>query len=135
MGMSVRITGGKLERDRDATIFIGDDGRQIRFEHIHFRVGAWFIPRRVAFQWCGCIYIGRVWAASGFTLNMFAHEYGHYLQQHEMGCWRYIWRVALPSVWSVLSNPHGHLWHPVEEDATRRGMRYLAKQEPWYGYE
>ena len=124
MSVRIRICGGYLENTSRGTRYVGTDGRCVCFVGVRVRRGGWFVPSRVAFQFCGRIYVGRKWAGEDFSVLMIAHEYGHFLQQRELGFWRYLWRVAYPSVLSVLRDPYGHLHHPVEEDATRRGLRY-----------
>ena len=61
--------------------------------------------------------------------NDIMHEYGHIQQEQEMGTWKYIWKIAIPSVtFNIFSDSEGKNWFsknyyntPWEYDADNRG--------------
>ena len=77
-----------------------------------------------AYQLNGMIHVSSSWANDGFNVYDFAHEYGYYLQQEEMGSLKY-YMMAMASVYSVYSNPGNHLQQPFEMEASRLGLEYL----------
>lgn len=117
------ITGGFLASDRGGTTFRGMDGLQLFFPGVRFSTR--MVAPRAAYQIGGTIYISRSWANSGFNLKAFAHEYGHYLQQQEWGTLYYVFKVAIPSVYSAWFFPDTHHLNWFEQDATARGNRLL----------
>ncbi|MBR3284047.1 MAG: hypothetical protein IKI60_01855 [Alloprevotella sp.] len=119
-----KIYRGRLMQEPGGVLFIGDDSRKIFFERVRVHVGKFFIPRETAFQISGHIFISRHWLKRGFSLETFAHEYGHYLQQRRLGFFPYLFRVAIPSVWSLLLNPVAHVTKRYERHATLIGKRY-----------
>ncbi|NEN22632.1 hypothetical protein G3O08_03820 [Cryomorpha ignava] len=62
--------------------------------------------------------------------DLLRHEYGHYLQSQEVGP-IYITKFGIPS---LLSIDGSHDYHPVEQDANIRGLKYFRKKDgsnPW----
>ena len=63
--------------------------------------------------------------------SLFQHEYGHYLQSQSMG-WAYLPRVGIPSLLSTGT----HNYHPVEQDANARAIRFFHERTEgnfkWY---
>jgi hypothetical protein len=74
-----------------------------------------------AYQFNGTIHINPdvKWSASDII-----HEYGHYIQQQEMGTWGYMTDVAIPSLWSAARDPENHDTKWFEKDATEKGNDY-----------
>ena len=70
----------------------------------------------------GCYINGYSTLSANPNNHLFQHEYGHYLQSQEMGI-AYLNRVGIPSAFSN----HNHKFHPVEQDANRRGFLYFNK--------
>jgi hypothetical protein len=122
---TLKISGGRLINAADGVCFVGDDGRVSFFRGVSFSTRG--VVRNAAYQLCGCIHISAAWAASGFNLRNFAHEYGHYIQQRRLGLWRYIWKIALPSVYSVFSDARRHAGRAFEQEATALGSEYLSR--------
>ena len=124
----IHIHGGTLYRTVTGTCYKGADGSHILFRGVRCHVSRWLVRPLTAYQFCGHIVIGWRWAKRDFNLRFLAHEYGHYLQQREMGTWRFLLRVALPSVWSVLRDSNRHFHQDFERDATQKGKEYLASE-------
>ena len=122
------IKGGTLQRTKEGTRYEGTDGSYILFRGVRCHVSKWLARPLTAYQFYGHIVIGRRWARSSFDVQLLAHEYGHYLQQRELGLWKYLWRIALPSVFSVLRNARQHFTKDFERDASRRGRDYLRAE-------
>lgn len=57
---------------------------------------------------------------------LFQHEYGHYLQSQAYG-WMYMQLYAIPSVIDAGRKKKGHDFHPIEQDANVRALRYFVK--------
>ena len=60
------------------------------------------------------------------SANLIRHEYGHYLQLQEMGAWKYLFEVAIPSVTGFILEDKKklkckYLELPWEYDASYRG--------------
>ena len=123
------ISGGTLIATPDGTHYAGTDGTQLLLRGVQCHVSRWCVLPRTAYQLCGHIFISRRWARTTFDLTLLTHEYGHFLQQRELGLWRYLWRVALRSTFSVLRNRGQHFAQPYERDATRRGRQYLLDHQ------
>lgn len=124
----VAIRGGRLVTTPVGVVYEGDDGTQCLFAGVRLSVGRWCVKHGAAFQWGGTVYVSRWWVNDErvpFDVHHFAHEYGHYLQQREMGWWRYLRKVAYPSVKDLLFGPaQQHYKLPCEHDATQRGKAY-----------
>lgn len=123
------IADGTLHWCEQGTLFVGHRSERILFRGVRARLGG-TLPN-TAFQFNGCIRIGRQWQKS-FTVALFAHEYGHFLQQQQLGLWRYTW-LALKSVLSVvlstLLRRHNHFTRSFERNATYRGQQYRRMGE------
>lgn len=117
------ITGGLLAAGRRGTTFHGENGLQVFFPGIRFSTN--LVVPHAAYQLGGVIHISVTWAGRGFDLNAFAHEYGHFLQQQEWGILYYLFKVAIPSVYSAWFFPATHHLNWYEQDATLRGNRWL----------
>lgn len=64
------------------------------------------------------------------------HEYGHYLQYTELGKWKYIFHIAIPSLHSAFWNkPFIHNKKSFEIDANRRAFRFFSEHQNWNFYE
>ena len=121
-----KLADGELRQKPDGVLFVGSNGSRILFEGVKVHVGTFFIPRDTAFQIAGHVFISRHWLSGGFSLVSFSHEYGHFLQQRALGSLRYVFGIALPSVWSMLTNPILHPTRRFERHATLLGKRYVA---------
>lgn len=127
-GERIRISGGYLESVDGGTYFYGDNGSTVFFKGVDFSIDSKLIADYSAYQFNGTIHVEEKWAYNGFDIYVFAHEYGHYLQQEEMGFWNYLTDVAIPSMYSAQHNdPYTHSQQPFEKDATKRGEEYLNK--------
>jgi hypothetical protein len=90
-----------------------------------------------AFSAGAAIFIGtdKVWnnPQKHFILQ---HEYGHYLQYIEFWKWKYIFRIAIPSLCSAFWNkPFIHNKKSFEMDANRRAFRFFNEPQSWNFYE
>ena len=124
---TLRIAGGFLQETGNGTWYYGEDGKQIFFEGIGIST-AEPIASGTAFQVGGVISISQDWlndTRHPFTIKDFAHEYGHYLQELEMGSGSYWKDVAIPSGYNLLTDPGSHDDMPYEQDATKRGNDYM----------
>lgn len=118
-GMLIRINGGTLFRSHS-------DDSEVFFPGIRAHAGGLLVAPNGAFQLWGHIFIGRRWHKDGFLLHNFAHEYGHFLQERSMGHIRYFFRVALPSLWSLIRRPLRHGKKSFEREATRLGLEFIT---------
>ena len=58
--------------------------------------------------------------------KLFQHEYGHYLQSQATG-FMYLQRYGIPSAFSGSTFYNKHKYHPAEQDANRRALKYFNK--------
>lgn len=117
------IAGGTLEERNGGVVYTGNDGSTCFFAGV--KLGDGFAVENTAYQLGGVITISKSWTS--FNVDDFAHEYGHYLQEQEMGHWNYFWDVAVYSAYDMLVNGgYGHQDLSVEKDATERGKAYLS---------
>lgn len=121
-----RIKGGYLYEVDGGTIFCGDDDRFVWFPGVG--VSTSYVVDGTAYQLNGTIHISEDWLDDGFDIYDFAHEYGHYLQQVEMGNWKYYKDVAAESAGDMITDPDNHSSQPYEQDATERGYNFLYGQ-------
>lgn len=119
---ALRILEGYLIPKTDHVIFRSDEGGEIVFQGV--RISTSMVVKNSAYQLNGIIYISKNWIKGGFSIQDFTHEYGHYLQQQEMGLFKYLRKVALPSIFSLLTKPKTHYHRPFERDATNKGNEY-----------
>lgn len=119
----LRIKGGYLEEKDGGTYFYGDDGSSVFFKDVGFYTS--LVANGDDYQWIEVICVSGNWANSGFSVYDFAHEYGHYLQQEDMGTGKYLVNIAIPSVYSASTDPYNHSSQSYEQDATNRGEEYL----------
>ncbi|MBR1594174.1 MAG: hypothetical protein IJ692_04520 [Alloprevotella sp.] len=128
--MNIEIEDGILRNGREGTLFRSRaTGKEILFRGVRTHVGGWYMPPYAAFQLFGHIHIGRRWQKEGFCVTDYAHEYGHYLQEKSIGHLRYVFCVAIPSVWSLLRNPRRHAEKRFEQEATCLGRDFLHEQQ------
>lgn len=123
---TIKIDGGFLQEVQDGTWYFGNDGRRIFFDGVGIST-AGVVPG-TAYQSGGVITISQEWindAKRPFNIKDFAHEYGHYLQEQEMGSSAYWTDVAIPSAYNMLTDPKSHDYLPCEQDATKRGNDYM----------
>ena len=59
---------------------------------------------------------------------LFQHEYGHYLQSQASGP-LYLQRYGIPSAFSSGPFKENHNYHPAEQDANARALRYFNEYE------
>ena len=111
------------------TVFFGENGFMTFYRDVTFSTKN--VVDGAAYQLNGVIHISQSWANNGFSNDDFAHEYGHFLQQQEMGTLAYLRYVAIPSMESVWTDPDNHASEPFEIDATERGMEY-KNNNTWY---
>ena len=71
------------------------------------------------------------------SVAMLRHEYGHRLQLRKLGLWRYIRRVAVPSLTANLLSrrhklPYDYYGSPWEAEADRLGQAQRSRDNhPW----
>lgn len=120
-----KIQGGYLIPKETHVLFPSDKGEEIIFQGI--RVSTSRVVKNAAYQLNGVIYISKNWIKKGFSVQDFAHEYGHYLQQKELGLFKYLVKIAFPSMFSLAAKPKKHFQRPFERDATNKGNEYLKR--------
>jgi natural product precursor len=81
-----------------------------------------FQPSGSAYQFNGTIHVGSDYTS--FNRKDLEHEYGHWIQESQMGSASYLWNVGIPSM-ATASNPN-HLSEPYEVDATNLGSQYFS---------
>lgn len=59
--------------------------------------------------------------------SLFQHEYGHYLQSRASGP-LYLGKYAIPSFYDTMFGRGKHKYHPVEQDANARAIKYFEKE-------
>lgn len=124
----LKINGGTLEEINGGVQYTGDDGSSCYFEGV--TISTCFVREGTAYQLFGCIHISEDWINGGFSVKNFAHEYGHYLQEKEMGIFDYIVDVAYPSAYNMwFEDGYNHNELECEIDADRRAQEYL--QSHW----
>ena len=127
-GGKVNISNGTLENMQNGVQYVGTDGTTCFFEGVNFVIGGTL--ENTAYQFNGTIHIDESWLKNGFNVDNFAHEYGHHLQQQEMGTLYYFAYVAIPSVWNEWAEGgSGHSSMPYEKDADKRGSDYYNKNK------
>ncbi|MGE9312244.1 hypothetical protein ACLOAU_11375 [Niabella sp. CJ426] len=119
----MRIQGGTLYADLNGTTYIGDDGAVCYFQGVSFTTDC-ATGGKAAYQLDGIIHVTDDWANDGFDIYKFSHEYGHYLQQQQMGDAAYYAYVVGPSVWSAATDPSNHPNQWFEDAATVNGDIY-----------
>lgn len=126
---SFPINGGKIVNYSSevfgnyAVYYPDNGGSPIAMDGVNVSGGTFGQASDAAYQMNGEIHVGS--GFDTFDVNTLAHEYGHYLQQESMGDSSYMFGVAIPSVYSVLTNPEDHSSQPFEVDATNRGEEYF----------
>ena len=97
-GYPLKIKGGTLVEKNGGVQYTGDDGTTCFFSGVSLGNSA---LSGTAYQYNGTIHIDEGWANGKdgvqFDINNFIHEYGHFLQEQEMGHFEYSFRVAIPS--------------------------------------
>ncbi len=122
---AIPIAGGVLYNVHEGCLFIAHSGKRCLFAGVRCSLRG--VLRDAAYQAGGVIRVSPRWVRDDerpFNIHDFAHEYGHFLQQQDMGSWRYYTRVAIDS---LLHPGSGHYDRHYEADATLRGEQYLAK--------
>lgn len=79
-GKDIKIKGGFLQEINGGVQYTGDDGSTCFFSGVSLSTTS---PSGTAYQYGGTIHIDEKWRS--FDVNDFAHEYGHYIQEQEMG--------------------------------------------------
>lgn len=130
-GDPFKIKGGTLTEVNGGVQYVGDDGKTCFFEDCSLSSAS---PTGTAYQWGGTIHIDEKWTT--FDINDFAHEYGHRLQEQEMGTFLYTFyvgaRSALDVAWGDFLDWLGvshkdHSERSYEKDASKRGEEYLKQ--------
>lgn len=124
-GDKVNIKGGTLENMQNGVQYVGTDGTTCFFEGVNYAIGG-IVWKDSAYQLLGTIRISKSWIEDGFSVESFAHEYGHYLQQKDMSVWDYT-ILAVKSLYSSISD--GHSSKSYEQDASGRGSDYYNKNK------
>ncbi len=129
-GNILYISGGYLENMSYGVLFVGNDGTRCFFNGVSWTTDGLYniipVVENTAYQWNGTIHIDYGWAKDGFNVYNFAHEFGHYLQQEEMGTYNYLRYVAYPSMYNLqFEDGYNHNSMPYETDATSRGIKFF----------
>lgn len=128
-GKDIKIKGGVLQEINGGVQYTGDDGSTCFFSGVSLSTTS---PSGTAYQYGGTIHIDEKWRS--FDVNDFAHEYGHYIQEQEMGTFTYTYSVGVPSAFDVMwgnffdwlgisHKEHSH--RSYEVDASEKGNDYL----------
>jgi hypothetical protein len=139
-GIYVLADGVIVSNSYGSTIYY-ENGNCMYINNVQISTN-WVTPD-AGYQWNGVIHISQ---SENWSIDGILHEYGHYIQQQEMGRWDYFWRVAIPSMWSLLTNPSNHNTKWFEVDATKKGSEYQSNNmgncdnnttgnEPYYDEE
>jgi hypothetical protein len=141
-GVYVLSDGVVISNSYGSTIYY-ENGNCLYLDGV--QISTSLVAPDTGYQWNGVIHISQ---PEGWSVNLLLHEYGHYIQQQEMGRWDYFWGVAAPSVWSLLTNPDNHNSKWFEIDATKKGKEYesnysgncndddiVTGNDPYYGEE
>lgn len=90
-------------------------------------------PDGSACQLSGVIRVGEN-PAENFDISLMIHEYGHYMQQEEMGIMTYLVYAGSGSAYGRMSDtPYYQI--PSEADASNRGNEYIDSYYPESGYK
>lgn len=73
--------------------------------------------------------------SSNFDIGTMIHEYGHFLQQEEMGTIRYGLYAGAGSLYGRLNPEVDYYEIPSEKDASKRGQEYIDQYYPNSGYQ
>lgn len=128
-GIDIKIKGGVLQEINGGVQYTGEDGSTCFFSGVSLSTDS---ASGTAYQYGGTIHIDEKWKS--FNINDFAHEYGHYLQEQEMGTFTYTFSVAIPSgldiMWGDFLDWLGishtdHSNRSYEKDATEKGDDFL----------
>lgn len=137
-GDPLKIKGGTLVEKNGGVQYTGDDETTCFFSGVSLGNLA---LSGTAYQYNGTINIDEGWANGKdgvqFDINNFIHEYGHFLQEQEMGHFEYSFRVAIPSgtdiglrnIYNLFGYKHSysHMDLPFEKNATERGEEYYKR--------
>lgn len=116
------ISGGYLEDTSSGVVFHGNDGCTMFYEGVDISTNV--VVSNAAYQLFGTIHIDNGWANNGFDIDDFNHEYGHYIQEQQMGTSSYIINIGLPSAYDVATGNSEHMSQPYEIEATNLGNSY-----------
>lgn len=118
--------GGKV------TVYNPDNGGQsVVFDRVVFSSGT--APDGSAYQLNGVIRVGEN-PAEIFDISLMIHEYGHYIQQEEMGTMTYLVYAGSGSAYGRMSDtPYYQILS--EADASNRGNEYIDSCYPESGYK
>lgn len=128
-GEDIKINGGLLQEVNGGVQYTGEDGASCFFSGVSLSTKA---SSGTAYQYGGTIHIDEKWTS--FDINDFAHEYGHYIQEQEMGTFTYTFSVAIPSAFDVMWGNYldwlgishtDHSNRSYEKDASDKGNDYL----------
>lgn len=72
---------------------------------------------------------------SNFDIGIMIHEYGHYLQQEEMGTIAYVIYAGLGSAYGNVVPGVDYYEIPSENNASERGQEYMDQYYPNSGYK
>ena len=127
--ITINISGGTLKEINGGVQYTGSDGSTCYFSGVSLSTKS---PEGTAYQYGGTIHIDEKW--SSFDVNDFAHEYGHYIQEQEMGTFAYTFYVGVRSAFDVMwgnfldsigVSHKDHSARSYEVDATKKGDDYL----------
>ncbi len=114
-----KISDGYLSQEENGIRIYQNNGNVIFLEGVKFSDS--MVRSGTGYQWNGTIHIAE--PADWSTMSIM-HEYGHYLQQKNMGDFSYVVNVGIPSMTSLLIDPENHDNQSFEQDATSKGNEY-----------
>jgi hypothetical protein len=123
-GIERKIEGGRLVETSDGVTYYSYGGDCIFFKGVKISNSS---LSSHPYQLNGTIYL----PGSGYKFDDILHEYGHYIQQQEMGGLRYFFEVAIPSVGSAIyddiTRKNLHLTRSFEVEASGKGDYYFQE--------
>lgn len=129
---AIIISGGELVQMGNDVIYYGNNGAHVTFRGVKYEINKHLIAPNTAYQLNGTIHISQSWLDNGFNIYNFAHEYGHYIQEEDMGKLEYYY-YALQSMYSLLTDPDNHGNTPFEKQAEELGYNYLINNTTYPG--
>lgn len=124
---TIVIAGGELVTTANGVTYYGNNGSCITFTGVKFSTEK--VLPNTAYQLNGTIHVSEKWIDNGFNVYNFAHEYGHYIQEEEMGKLDY-YKMAIQSMYNLATDPENHYNMP---QASELGYNYLIHNTTYPG--
>lgn len=94
-GDPIFVTGSYLEENGLGVEYHGNDGSFVFFPGVELST---FAANGTGYQFNGTIHLS---SSGNWDVEKFAYEYGHYLQEQEMGTLKYLFTIGMPSLMSA----------------------------------